>query len=229
MNSLAMRDENFLKIMNDLKRMTRRVINPQLPEWFSPPHCFDEPRHPIIEKIHQRFKNGDVLYIRETHAFKKGADIRETNVGTQFESTLGAPPHYAYRASEPHWGEFTEGALKGKRCFRWRSPRYMPRKAARVFVKINLLRVERLHQISHDDAIAEGFALPEQPEGRTVTQEFPSPIYGFRKAWDEINGSGRGSCTPFKLNPWVVVIGFERVAAPAPDPKKTLVSTEEEF
>lgn len=82
----------------------------------------------------------------------------------------------------------------------------MPRRASRILLEISELYVERLKDISYEDAKAEGVA-PFQPpyldDSYTFVEDYRG---GFIKLWESINGQGS-----FGLNPCVWVIEFKRV------------------
>ena len=92
---------------------------------------------------------------------------------------------------------------------RYRSPRYMPRWASRITLRITDIRVERLQSVSHEDCEAEGCESPltgaEAPAagpGVFLADERTS----FAILWNKINGPDA-----WKENPWVWVVSFERV------------------
>jgi len=79
----------------------------------------------------------------------------------------------------------------------WKPSIHMPRWASRLTLEIKSVRVERLQEISEDDAIAEGCGRPEN--GTLAVLEYS-------RLWDEINGAGS-----WAANCWVWVVGFEVV------------------
>jgi hypothetical protein len=85
---------------------------------------------------------------------------------------------------------------------RYRSPRFMPRWASRLTLEIKSVHVERLQDISEDDARAEGWPGPITETGFPIA----SPLAWFANVWTSINGAGA-----WEANPWVWVISFERV------------------
>jgi hypothetical protein len=90
----------------------------------------------------------------------------------------------------------------------WRPSIFMPRWASRITLRITDVRVERLEEITEDDAIAEGAPLGRVlGYGRIGMQSHKE---GFINLWDSINAK-RGY--PWTANPWVWVIEFEREAA----------------
>ncbi|KHJ64703.1 hypothetical protein [Burkholderia glumae] len=87
---------------------------------------------------------------------------------------------------------------------------HMPRDCSRITLEITGVRVERLHGISEQDAVAEG--IDKTASGfwstygqREVDGTF-SPRSSFQSLWESING-------PFswEANPWVWVIEFARI------------------
>lgn len=78
---------------------------------------------------------------------------------------------------------------------------HMPRWASRITLKVTGVKVERLNDISEDDAKAEG-ASPKYANGWPSREH----IGGFYEIWQSINGPGS-----WEENPWVAAISFERV------------------
>ena len=74
----------------------------------------------------------------------------------------------------------------------------MPRWASRITLEIVSVRVERLNNISEDDAKAEGVEPYAPDDGRYVD--------GYKSLWESINGP-----ESWDLNPWVWVVEFKEV------------------
>jgi hypothetical protein len=74
--------------------------------------------------------------------------------------------------------------------------------------ELTRIRVQHVRDITEEDAIAEGFPLPE---GDHVP--FYGPQGDFLDAWDAINGKRAGGAFKCKRNPWVWVLTFKRVEA----------------
>lgn len=105
---------------------------------------------------------------------------------------------------------------------KWRPSIFMPREAARIFLRVTNVRVERLQDITEVEAIDEGaLTVPNTKEyqkafGEAVAiGEKPplgeTPKQRFARLWDSINAK-RGYS--WESNPWVWVIEFERVENP---------------
>ncbi|OPZ53593.1 MAG: hypothetical protein BWY91_01907 [bacterium ADurb.BinA028] len=79
----------------------------------------------------------------------------------------------------------------------------MRRWMSRLTLELTGVRVQRLSDISEDDAQAEGvIGLYVQKE------EAPSRVVAYRDLWESLNGPGS-----WAANPWVWVLSFRRVSA----------------
>lgn len=115
----------------------------------------------------------------------------------------------------------------GKYGDRWRPSIFMPRWASRITLEVTKVRVQRLQDISEEDAVAEGVLCEDLPSDTDnfhppgsygyVTGFDPLPngrIYptareAYGDGWDHINGER----APWRSNPWVWVVTFKRVSA----------------
>ncbi len=98
------------------------------------------------------------------------------------------------------------------RGYKWIPSLHMPRWASRIALEITGVRVERLSDISEDDATAEGVPpagrlLPDYP-GTFLTPngDFATAKVAFHRLWESIYGE-----ESWQANPWVWVIEFKRV------------------
>lgn len=94
---------------------------------------------------------------------------------------------------------------------------HMPRLASRITLEIISVRVERLNDISDEDALAEGVSdfraliEPECQNGETADEcarRLCWPQRSYRQLWESINGPGS-----WDANPWVWAIEFKRIEA----------------
>lgn len=131
------------------------------------------------------YKVGDILWVRETWC-----ELGEYDDGVKPETVK-----YYYYASyeELPQGDFYYEDEETPRSFpKWRPSIHMPREAARIFLKVTDVRVERLQDITEYEAILEGIKPSH------------SPGFEFMQLWDEIYGDGN-----WHSNPWVWVVEFE--------------------
>lgn len=94
----------------------------------------------------------------------------------------------------------------------WRPSIHMPRWASRILLEITDVRVERLADISEQNAATEGLSpagdlLPAYP-GTYLTPkgDFATAKVAFQRLWESIYGE-----VSWQVNPWVWVIEFMRV------------------
>lgn len=143
---------------------------------------------------------GRKLWVRET--WKPHCDCDANGVITD-EHPLGTCVKYRadgamikpdrWNEEQGYWCESNENTKK------WRPSIFMPRWASRITLEITGVKVERLLNIKHNDALAEGVEYD-------VSKEDGSPLMRFRKLWDSINSKGS-----WASNPYVWVITFKRV------------------
>ena len=134
-----------------------------------------------IQSIKAPCSVGDVLWVRETFD----------------DVALGHP--WFYKAD----GDLRPECWKGEN---WNPSIHMPKEAARIFLCVNDVRVERLQEIDEEDAIAEGFA--DSPAGTE------SPLERFAVLWDKTVKRDDLRKYGWHANPWVWVIEFERCEKP---------------
>ena len=104
-----------------------------------------------------------------------------------------------YRASTTTGGdENRQEYIRLGHAYQWRPSIHMPRWASHITLEIESVRVERLQEITEEDARAEGWH-PGDGQG---------PIEWYEDLWQSINGPGS-----WDANPWVWVIQFNRVAS----------------
>ncbi len=97
-------------------------------------------------------------------------------------------------------------------AIRWRPSIHMPRWACRLVLEIVSVRVERLQEISEEDALAEGVSLAWYSREHDIDGFYESYREAFQDAWNPIYAAkGQG----WDANPWVWVVEFKRAEAPA--------------
>jgi hypothetical protein len=133
-------------------------------------------------------KPGDRLWVRET-----------------FACGLCTDQPYAYRAT--HAPEDLEVGWHDP--IKWKPSIHMPRAACRILLEITDVRIERLQDITYEQAAAEGVhrgPLREwcaSDEGGTC-HKYPVPA--FRDLWQSVGGN-------WDANPWVWVVRFKRATS----------------
>ncbi len=94
----------------------------------------------------------------------------------------------------------------------WTIPKpsiHLPRVHSRILLELTDVRVQRLQEISEEDAIAEGLAFAVMNGGsashpqNTTDGVWQDPRRAYRSLWESINGAGS-----WDANPWVWVLTF---------------------
>jgi hypothetical protein len=86
---------------------------------------------------------------------------------------------------------------------RYRHARFMPRWASRITLTVTDVRVQRVQDISDDDAIAEGAVSSTCANVQPPKDGFPSYRSGFSMLWESIYGPGS-----WATNPWIGALTF---------------------
>jgi hypothetical protein len=128
---------------------------------------------------------GDGLWVKETWANATDA------VGTKFSDPVLYRADFVGDDGSAWW---RRGALFGGN---WRPSIFMPRWASRLTLEVTSIRVERVQDISEEDARAEGCDPGSAPV---------SARWHFEALWSEINGADA-----WNENPFCWVIAFRRV------------------
>lgn len=156
------------------------------------------------------YKPGDILYVRETW-LEGGGTVRK----------------YLYKAGlhENWW-----------KAYKWRPSIHMPKEAARIFLRVTDVRVERLQEIIEEQALAEGVPgnldYPISPVYCPTCQgegthgalgpnlgytevdcgDCNTAVKRFSHLWDSTIKPADRYRYGWAANPWVWVIQFERIA-----------------
>ena len=94
---------------------------------------------------------------------------------------------------------------------KWKSPYFMPRKYSRITLEITNVRVERVQEISEEDAIKEGICIAKFAEFQRENKVGFAKINrkGFENLWNTIYK--RNPKYQWEQNPWVWVITFKEI------------------
>jgi hypothetical protein len=184
-------------ILDGRKTQTRRVV---LPQPIKNPGGKYEPSDPVEGmdgKWH--FMSGVVSYAHNDVRCPFGQPGDRLWVRETFWTDDHAPFAPAVYHADSDWNPGWER--------RWRSPIHMPRCLSRITLEVTGVRVERVQEISEDDAKAEG-VLECARRVAGFDTGCASHVCGFRQLWSSLNEKrGYG----WDVRPWVWVIEFKRV------------------
>lgn len=189
-------------ILDGRKDATRRIVKGFIPDdavWgytaFTP-KGYISCRGTFADGYGEKFfklpcEPGDILYVRETWC---GLPVNEA--GHMRGHTI-----YYYKAD----GELRPKGWRGT----WHPSIHMPKEAARIWLKVTDVRVERLQEITSEQICREG-----------VEVEYPHVLngeekrYAFSRLWDSTIKKSDLDRYGWNASPWVWVIEFERCEKP---------------
>lgn len=188
-------------ILDGRKTQTRRIVKSQ-PDEDGLARLSGGPWMDTSERVY-RCPYGEVgerLWVRETwQAIYDYTDEHGNVEERSYAQKIPKQKLYWHPVYAEHFGSDS----REDRGFPWRPAIHMPRWASRITLEITGVRVERLNDISEEDAKAEG-----APTECCVIGD--KHFLGFRTLWKSIY-----SAESWDANPWVWVIEFKRMEANA--------------
>ena len=178
MKPILFNTENVISLLDGRKTVTRRVV--KFPRGWNPKFTGYIPDGAVlygsnnIPAAKAPYHPGDILWVRETW------------------SRLETGP-YLYKADNE----------KPLSYLGWRPSIHMPREAARIFLRVTDVRVERLDDMTTDDVFMEG-VFP--------TSTFEHIRDRWHQVWDSTIKPKDRPTYGWEANPWVWVIEFERIS-----------------
>jgi hypothetical protein len=208
-------------ILDRRKSCTRRLVKPQPDEKHTYPLCFvtdstekkevgcfgfgvDE-YGGSIQYAKPPCQPGDILYVRETwerfecwncEGDESGNCPKEPKKSV-LDKTYGC---YMYRATDEINGDA-----------KWHPSIHMPKEAARIFLRVTNVRVERLRDITVEDALAEGMDKYIRLNGELDENSIVTSFIG---VWNSTIKKSDLDRYGWDANPCVWVIEFERCEKP---------------
>lgn len=198
-------------ILDGRKTATRRAL--KYPFEVHPNGFITKPRgHDRLCPYEPPYQQGDILYIRETWSIKRSSKcVGNKTEKCPYESCENAPgpclyDEYIYKATDNlESSDIT-----------WHPSIHMPKEAARIWLKVLDVRVERLQNITEEQAKSEG-AIDNRGFIQSSENEYNvihSAREHFMSIWDSTISKGQQDLYSWEVNPWVWVIEFERCEKP---------------
>ena len=178
-------------ILDGRKSCTRRLVKPEPQGYFEvseePLYIYDTDGNQ--GKITPPYQPSDILYVRESYS----------------ELTFG----YVYKAD----GENIDHLGN---VIKWHPSIHMPKEAARIWLKVTDVRVERLQEITVDDCHREGINIETSAvtDGETLNRNHDFSLEKFEILWDSTVKKSDIDRYSWDANPYVWVISFERCEKP---------------
>lgn len=193
-------------ILDGRKTVTRRVIKPQpisnlcytfaggsCRTWGYPSPSAHEiwgdeyklPEEITKEELKKRwnppYHTDDILYVRET---------------------------FVQPARHIFWYKADENSWLNSKDMRWRPSIHMPKEAARIFLRVTNVRVERLQDMNGRDVLKEGVNSLVHPDAFYFDM---NQLDMFERLWNSTIKKSDLDTYGWDANPWVWVIEFERI------------------
>ncbi len=192
MKPILFNTEMVRAILEGLKTVTRRAVKPQPRTIYHDGKIYDDDGLYVIaenqnggmKQIVPPYQPGEILYVRETFCEFIADHVID---GKKFAYKADATP--------------TSEEARKELGYKWRPSIHMPREAARIFLRVTDLRVERMQDIDDDGVVAEGLNIGDP----------------FDELWNSTIKKADRSLYGWKANPWVWVIEFEQCEKPKGD------------
>lgn len=210
-------------ILDGRKTQTRRVLNPQPPEGVEVAmlcnnvgldgvqftnNAMTVGQGEDTQWFQSKYLEGDVLYVRETWAEtcdEYGTPLIAYRAGSCKGLALNDQgEHYVF---DGKFGEYDVDA--------WRPSIHMPQWAARLFLRVTDVRVERVQDMTPDAFVAEGMQMDEScfwlgslHKVKGTPKVFGNVKTAFQDIWDS---TVTDPAFNWDANPWVWVYDFERI------------------
>lgn len=202
MKGILFRTEMNLEIREDRKTQTRRLV--KLPSSAAENSTiemreeggvwnpyFHKATSGLLFPVKPKYRVGEVVYLKEGWLPFDEDHVMDGN-------------KYAYRV-DCKIGDDGD-RIRQEYGYKWRSAMFMPESAARTFLEITSVRVERLQDISEEDAKAEGISDNEALVGQVANP--------YRTAYADLWNSISKPPHDWAANPWVFVYAFKKVERP---------------
>ena len=161
-------------------------------------------------ELRAKFKAGDILWVRETFRYAH-------HYGIDYEFVQYKDGSTNTHCEIPDKDQILHDD-------KWKPSIFMPKAACRIFLEVTDVRAERLHDISEEDAIAEGI-IPlsmssmqmasygqlyfDYSKPKQFFKEGVPSFWSFNSLWCSINGT-----ESWEADPFVFVYDFKRVEKP---------------
>lgn len=187
-------------ILDGRKKCTRRIV--KIPNYikqqddglytlFAEGTCYENQHfEEIVQYLKKPYQPGDILYVRETWGYP---------------ISLNSDKQYVFRADK-----IAESGFKNDSHI-WYPSIHMPKEAARIWLRVTNVRVERLNEITDKDAEREG-TQPDYPFDYDV-DKWPN-LEHFKKIWNSTIKKSDLDRYGWDASPWVWVVEFERCEKP---------------
>ena len=195
-------------ILDGRKGCTRRLVKPEPQGYFE---VSEEPLH-IYDtdgkqgKITPPYQPGDILYVRETFAWQPCWDCG-------MDAEQGGCTDHIYHSEKKEYGCYMYRASCEDNEYpsadTWHPSIHMPKEAARIWLKVTDVRLERLQEITIDGIRNEGLSSMAVHAG-----DMEIALKEWELLWSSTIKKSDLDRYGWNANPWVWVIEFELCEKP---------------
>ena len=150
-----------------------------------------------------RYQLGDILYVRETFCPNY---FDESIAGYRGDGLRGNRNAYKADYNKAVVGDAVPEP-------KWHPSIHMPKEAARIWLKVTDVRVERLQNMVLDDFLNEGISIPYEAFNDPENAYMQSKM-AFIHTWDSTISKEQHDLYGWDANPWVWVIEFKNSEKP---------------
>lgn len=174
---------------------------------------YDENESMFDNPLEPPYQPGDILYVRESVFQGVGRYLDVSG-----ETVCVLTNDFEYYADglheKDHWKDKYENTWMHRR-----PSIHMPKEAARIWLKVTDVRVERLQDITLDGCHREGINIETSAvtDGETLNRNHDFSLEKFEILWDSTVKKSDLDRYGWDANPWVWVIEFERCEKPEED------------
>lgn len=216
MKPILFNTEMVRAILDNRKTVTRRLIKPQPTEGrrIAFNECTKEWEYrrgyELVDGIVKiPYKVGDIIYVRETfHKTPNGQYWYKADnlCNGCTEDGFCVPKLVQYHNTCKICAYYG-----GYENIKWRPSIQMPREAARIFLRVTDVTVERLQDISYEDCLSEGITEDDINE-RDACWPVISAKLLFKQIWNSTIKPKDRAIYGWDANPYVWCVSFERVS-----------------
>lgn len=210
MKPILFNTEMVRAILEGRKTVTRRLVKPQPGFFYDHGGVVRDPGNPdhisflaMMPDDHEEiyvppYQPGEILYVRETWRIRNVfGDWNRCDRSAEIEYRAGGP-NITLRNITRRFEDWIRGA-------RWLPSIHMPKKAARIFLRVVSVKPERLRNMVLGDVLMEGI---------TEGDSYDDTWKRWHNTWNSTIKPADLPTYGWEANPWVWVIKFERCEKP---------------
>jgi len=169
----------------------------------------------FFERLYPRFEVGDILWVRETFVLWGPQSYEYPSEGCdQWDGPPSRARDNGYDRSNVEYAADAKDIRLNNNELKWRPSIHMPRWASRIQLRVKSVRVQRVQDITEEDAFDEGMTRSLRLSLGYVA-EASEEAFNFTQCRDTFRLLWNATYKNWDANPWVWAIEFERAEGEA--------------